>query len=248
MENTSKALIMAGGILISMIILSLLVMFFNNIKSLQATKQTVEASEQAVEFNKQFEEYYKDDIIGSEFLSLINRVLDYNATYVNDGYYDYEEMELTVSFSTRIPITINGENETIQANRSFSAQQLSNLFNRIEAQLNTYKDNINVDGNSINIIEASGLRTREDSSLGDSNNRIRNGRPVAHSELTKYIVSKGITDTDDNVNFIRERITEYLNLKSAFTQIKSTKFNAVPGSWGYSQNTGRIIRMVFAES
>lgn len=77
MENASKALVMAGGILISMLVIGLLVFFFNNLSDLQNIRQEGEEIEEIVEFNKQYEVYLRN-VYGSELLSIANKVEDYN--------------------------------------------------------------------------------------------------------------------------------------------------------------------------
>ena len=77
MENASKALIMAGAVLIALMVIALLVFFFNNIRDLQKTNLTSEEVQQIAEFNKQFDVYARD-VYGSELLSLANKVVDYN--------------------------------------------------------------------------------------------------------------------------------------------------------------------------
>ena len=53
MENASKALIMAGGVLISLMVIGLLVLFYNNLSGMQKIKTDSETEQQAAEFNKQ---------------------------------------------------------------------------------------------------------------------------------------------------------------------------------------------------
>lgn len=77
MENASKALIMAGGVLISMLVIGLLVFFFNNLSDLQNIEQTSDEIEQIAEFNKQYEVYVRN-VYGSELLSIANKIEDYN--------------------------------------------------------------------------------------------------------------------------------------------------------------------------
>ena len=75
MENASKALIMAGSVLIAIVVISLLVIFFGNLRGLQNTTQSVEQVEQATEFNKQYDAYARD-VYGSELLSIANKIND----------------------------------------------------------------------------------------------------------------------------------------------------------------------------
>lgn len=102
MENASKALIMAGSVLIALIVISLLVVFYNNIRNLQKTELSVEQQEKAGEFNKQYEVYQRD-IYGSELLSLVNKINDYNKIEAeNEG---YTKIEIYVTFEKNVDST-----------------------------------------------------------------------------------------------------------------------------------------------
>lgn len=78
MENASKALIMAGSLLIALIILGALLLMFNNLSSYQDSTDKNEKEAQIVEFNNQYETYNRTDVRGSDLYSLLNRVVDYN--------------------------------------------------------------------------------------------------------------------------------------------------------------------------
>ena len=52
MENASKALIMAGGVLIALLVIGLLVFFYNNLSGLQSIEQSNDDVEAITEFNK----------------------------------------------------------------------------------------------------------------------------------------------------------------------------------------------------
>ena len=98
MENASKALLMAGSVLISLIVISLLVMSFTSLKNLQQEKENIKHIDQAEEFNRQYEAYARE-VYGSEILSLVNKIDDYNKTEAeNEGY-------------TRIEISVNFKND-----------------------------------------------------------------------------------------------------------------------------------------
>ena len=57
MENASKALIMAGSILIAIMVISLLVYEYNQISNLEQTKANVEKNTKTVEYMIKFEQY-----------------------------------------------------------------------------------------------------------------------------------------------------------------------------------------------
>ena len=60
MENASKALLMAGGILIALLILGALIMMFTSLQDYQNTNDAQTKNSQIAQFNNQFEPYNKD--------------------------------------------------------------------------------------------------------------------------------------------------------------------------------------------
>ena len=79
MENASKALLMAGGILIALLVIGALILMFNQVGSYEKAQDARKKSSQIADFNKDFERYLDDKgITGADVISLINKVLDYN--------------------------------------------------------------------------------------------------------------------------------------------------------------------------
>ncbi len=78
MENASKALVMAGGVLISIIIISMLILMANSLTSYQDSLLHDYDTDNMAAFNSQFTAYERDDVRGNELLTLINKVLDYH--------------------------------------------------------------------------------------------------------------------------------------------------------------------------
>ena len=77
MENASKAIIMAGGILIGIIILSLLIWTFRPMGDVFEEQGEALSEEQLEKYNRQFNTFDKS-LYGSELLSLKNLLEDYN--------------------------------------------------------------------------------------------------------------------------------------------------------------------------
>ena len=72
MENASKALIIAGAILISILIVGLGVIIYNNVSNI-ATTGTLDA-EQITAHNSPFEGYFGDYVSGSNVRALLTQV------------------------------------------------------------------------------------------------------------------------------------------------------------------------------
>ena len=78
MENASKALIMAGGMLLAILIVSLLVYAWSLFSKYQSSQDDLVNIEDTAKFNEQFTNYQRDNVKGYDILSLANKVTDYN--------------------------------------------------------------------------------------------------------------------------------------------------------------------------
>ena len=81
MENVSKALMIAGGMLIAIMVISLIIVLWNQMSGYFAEQHSATIVEQIAEFNAQFENYNGKDIRGNELISVMNKVVNYNRTY-----------------------------------------------------------------------------------------------------------------------------------------------------------------------
>ena len=98
MENASKALIMAGGMLIAILIVSLLVVAWSNITNYNKKKDDIMTTEQLAKFNKEFESYNKKVVHGYELVSLNNLIADTNHRY--SGTNGYAELEAYIKLKS----------------------------------------------------------------------------------------------------------------------------------------------------
>ena len=86
MENASKALMFAGTILITLMVISAVVFMYRDLTSVKRQESENQKVEEIAEFNKSFESYEKD-LKGAQIFSLANKITDYNNKYAgNDGY------------------------------------------------------------------------------------------------------------------------------------------------------------------
>lgn len=83
MENASKALIIAGAILLSILIISLGIMVYNNAKN---TVGSANLSKQEIQtFNSQWETYVGENKTASEVRTMIQAVIANNAAETKSG-------------------------------------------------------------------------------------------------------------------------------------------------------------------
>lgn len=81
MENASKALLMAGGVLASVIVISLLVILYTNISSLSNAKQQILETEELAKYNAEWESYNRDNLKGVDIITIINKAISVNEKY-----------------------------------------------------------------------------------------------------------------------------------------------------------------------
>lgn len=107
MENASKALLIAGGILTALLVISALVIMLDQIGAYGRAQDESKKNTQIVEFNLNFERYVDDKgITGADVISLFNKVNDYNQKTV--GVSSGDDAEKTLDYTIKIKLTVYG--------------------------------------------------------------------------------------------------------------------------------------------
>ena len=139
MENASKALIMAGEVLIGVIILSILVLMFNKISEFTESYYANSETQKMIAFNAQFTKYITNNtdqdatyIYSEDVVSIVNQVLNWNRT-VSD---DIERITVTIS--------TNEETIVIPSDRFDSSSFLSKYKLRENPSIEEYAFSCNV--------------------------------------------------------------------------------------------------------
>ena len=140
MENATKALLISGGVLIAIIILTVLVKTYSKIGMFQKQQLSKEEAEQIEEFNKDYTKYAGQYVYGTEVITIINKTVDYNkrtgknitvnikfniCTFlISNNAFNIASILLTV-FSTRLPLGIS----LINVEKKFASIFAVNPFN-----------------------------------------------------------------------------------------------------------------------
>lgn len=130
MENAAKALEIAGGVLIAVLVLALLVFGFNRMSELKQIEQDVDTESKATDFNKQYETYNRDGLYGSVLFSLANKVEDYNATDPEEE--GYSTITLNVTFTE--DYSANGT-PYFKKNYTYSGRELNQQYDKLEEDI-----------------------------------------------------------------------------------------------------------------
>ncbi len=119
MENASKALLIAGGVLVAILILGVLIVTINIVNSNQKTREKTLATEQLAEFNQKYEAYNKKALRGTDIITLMKMAIENNnkmeVADVGQQYFINIKLKLKNTY-TETKTTINkatGEKDTI---------------------------------------------------------------------------------------------------------------------------------------
>lgn len=85
MENSAKALYIAGSLLIALAVISMLVAAFNNMGAVQETKDDIQSQEALIAFNREYEAFNKRIMYGVDVISCINKAISNNEQFAKNG-------------------------------------------------------------------------------------------------------------------------------------------------------------------
>ena len=229
MENASKALIMAGSVLIAILVISILVYGYNQLSGLEQTEVNSEDEKKLSEYMRQFEQFNRT-LYGSEILSLANLQADYNESDAREGS-GYDEVQITVQITTAID---NRYNYFTVGNHDIS--DLVQDKNNIEAEIDKYSESKRTYNNR-SVKYYSGKSYREIALDFGMN---------PPSNMASYDIESVYLRGNATTSQLLDEIQEYTNLTSIYTEFRTGKqFNCTDVD--YSNQNGRITKMVFTE-
>ena len=240
MENASKALIMAGSVLIALMIIGALVLMFSNLTAYQETNTRSTRSAQVTEFNNQFETYNRTDVRGSELYSLLNRTIDYNRrqSTAGTGWADtgeelaFEPMTITFTID-RTKLSADGQNRLITTNNYTISQNSNSFENSVKGTIDSLENKYgqssltNLTTNLTNIFIAD--RASDQEKLVAVNNFNSASKKITINNFSQ--IEEGSTIREEVYSYY-----EYIQFKRAHFDCKKVEYN---------NKTGRVTKMDF---
>lgn len=235
MENASKALLMAAGVLIALVIVGAFMLMMSNLTDYQEKSYQSKADAQTTEFNNQYVGYIRDNIRGSDMVSLMYKVLDYNSRKSDAGYTEMRT-EIIIDSNIREKLAFDDKNRLIMQN-SYTQNEIHLIFDSSST------------GKSIRDIEDLYQQ------------KYANQISTEISTIENLKDNKGFTDDGEQefvdskilpVNTVQELRNKYGGLDQIYedalvyyeyVQFKRAVFNCTDSQ--YDANTGRIISMDF---
>ncbi len=215
MENASKALIMAGSVLLALLIIGLLVLMFNSLGNFKTGENNNRNAIKLAEYNKQILKYNRD-LYGSELVSLANLIEDYNIREVDLKGYE------------PIDIKIYTNNLDGFKNLYTNVKDLIDDYNFIENKLNGYKEVAIVAG--INV----GKSVQDWYGMTD----LQQDAYLQNLQVTKRLTLNNIYQIKTKMDTDKE---DYSNYRAILNTFKNRKFEPTI----FDDSTGRVTRIEF---
>ena len=251
MENASKALIMAGGMLLAILIIALLLYAWSLFSKYQSSKDELQDIENTAKFNEQFANYDRKGVQGYELLSLVNKVIDYNyrKSNLSEAKNDekYKPIKITINMKTesirKRTLTVDGNNLRLFKLNQYIQSDVANTFKSIidictEIE-NRYggADCATKMAKSISSIYLTDEQIAQNQNMGKSvddswKEAIKKFNSISLN-LTVENKSQLITQQDDVYKYYE------------YVQFKRSKFNSDTSAIKYDASTGRICEMKF---
>lgn len=86
MENATKALLIASGTLIGVMLIALMMYFFRSLSPFEETRQKTEETDQITAFNEEYTAYEKKLMYGVDLISVLNKAKSNNEKYAEGKY------------------------------------------------------------------------------------------------------------------------------------------------------------------
>lgn len=148
MENASKALLIAGGILLAILILSALVFMFSSVKDFSSTQEAKTLAQQTAKFNAEYDAYNKTVMYGTDIMTVVNKAVNYNQKLDTDEEEYFIDIILVLStdfYTTETTVTTyaNG-NRREETTKTLPEKSLRKGTYNIKAKEGSTKINTNI--------------------------------------------------------------------------------------------------------
>lgn len=144
MENASKALVIAAGVLLTLLIVSLMLYVYTSISNVSKREAEILTAEELSEFNMQFESFNKSSMYGTDIITVINKAIANNKKYPNQTI----EMTLTTTedfFTTQTYFELDSLGNYVRNNEKSTEELVieEGTYTDADAELESFLRTIN---------------------------------------------------------------------------------------------------------
>lgn len=241
MENATKALLIAAGVLLAVMLLSLLFVFRSNLSGYYTGKHDATMTEQLVEFNNKFQNYAGKTIRGNELVSIMNMIVDYNN--YRSKIEGYDRIIIEINFNghhNELKYRDESISETLISNSRITNQDNDIIIEKIAETSSRLTSNTNIRGVTITDTKLQKLSSNIANIVAcpTSPQVAQNDYKEYRAQILTKILGKKY-EANDDVNDIINATYQYYQ----FTQFKRAMFKC--SEINYSESNGRIKLMKF---
>ena len=222
MENASKALLLAAGVLVGLILITMMIYGYGQISDYYRAKEESKESEQLADFNKEYIPYNRENVRGSDLLTLINKIIDYNEVKIDDA-----NRGLEIEISVQIPRDATSFYYNYNENKNIKLIQLGTTY----TQDNIYTELIR-NANDIEATYTQALATKLSANI--STLMGSNTRKEPEDLFTELKINPA---TYGGLKTIQEEILQYYQ----YQQFKRAHFNCE----NLTYERGQVKRFTF---
>ena len=268
MENMSKALIIAAAMIGVVLILSILMLGYNKISAHYKNEHDLAMIEQTEEFNKRFENYHRKGVRGNDIISLMNRIIDYNASQSYQDETKYPRIEVTIEIGKEhlgefifgggdstylLPtITNKGKTGTLPSDLDKDLIKVTGIPSML---MNEYGDDFPVQLTETMLQKLSAeinniMANEDDKKSGSIKTRFKRAE-ILERVLGLKVGTEATDDIEIDLEYaITERGHSYIEKAQEiatqyyqYTQFKRAKFNCT--EMNYDKTTERVVEIKF---
>lgn len=239
MENATKALLIAAGVLLIIMIISVVIIFWNQMAGYFTEKYEATMLEQLVEFNNKFSNYNGKTIRGNELLSIMNRIIDYN-NYQGD-IQGYENIEIIIDLKghhSEMKYKDETGGNTLITNSIIHNEGGTddNAIKRISETSSRLSTDL-----GISEVKLQKLSAQIDSIVDDNavDERSKEDYEKYRAQILTRILGYDVDVDDSRIDNIKRATYQYYQ----FTQFKRAMFKCT--EIRYNEQNGRINGMIF---
>ena len=269
MENASKALIIAGSLLISVAILSLLVYTFSGIGGTEKRKDDIAQSKSLMDFNAEYEAFDKKLMYGVDVLSCINKAVSNNETAIEkkdiDALVDVK-VEITTPLTEELRIYRKKGGHVVQidevdsSNRSStdekifkdiesfsSSKKIGKLFTSVDWSNENVLTNFEQNKRVLDYVNKNNYHCTKEKNISNNNLLKNNGKEINESsDLLKLSYTQSeYTEDVDFYNSTSHNFDYCIKWTTVLSSFKKKTFKCEDIE--YNDNNGRVKCITFVE-
>lgn len=255
MENASKALLIAGSVLISVLIVGALVIMFNRLSAIESSREQTKEVTQLSKMNESLEAYNRKLLYGTDIISISNLIADYNSRYggtINpskgyreitvDIYIENNVIDTSGNSNLNLLVSYASSNSKLRDYAISKGQSISNIFNFITGGNAQAAENVK---SGIELLEKTSEELSKESENGYEYAYLA---PKKNEEVNKLVNSTNWATSNAKFNLYKKTLEFLKDFKRKMFTCAQRGTNYSDGTGViYDNNNGSITEMHFRE-